>query len=140
MPKTRPILLLAVAFAFPVAGCGDDDNEGETNAAATTVETGATTGAEAAPSAPSGEAVRSGKVAMADFAFQPATVTIQAGGKVTWRNEGARPHTATAEDGSFDTGTVDPGKLKSASFKAPGAFTYICQIHPQMMGTVEVVD
>jgi plastocyanin len=68
-------------------------------------------------------------------------VTIQAGGKVIWQNEGEAPHTATADDGSFDTGTVDPGKLKSeaAAFKEPGSFSYICEIHPQMKGTVEVV-
>jgi plastocyanin len=49
-------------------------------------------------------------------------------------------HTATADDGSFDTGTIDEGKLKSETFKQPGTFTYHCEIHPQMHGTIEVVE
>ena len=78
---------------------------------------------------------------MVDFSFEGATVTIQAGGKVTWKNMGQTPHTATADDGSFDTGTVDPGKLKAETkaFKQPGTFAYHCTIHPQMHGTVVVV-
>ena len=61
-------------------------------------------------------------------------------GKVTWQNEDTAPHTATADDGSFDTGTIEKGKLGSATFKEPGTFTYHCEIHPTMHGTVEVVE
>ncbi|HEY8082539.1 MAG TPA: cupredoxin family copper-binding protein [Solirubrobacterales bacterium] len=74
------------------------------------------------------------------FAYDPDPVTIQVGGKVTWLNEDAEPHTATAEDGAFDTGVLEEGKLKSESFKEAGTFTYVCTIHPGMNGTVEVVE
>jgi plastocyanin len=50
------------------------------------------------------------------------------------------PHTATADDGSFDTGPLEEGKLKSETFKRAGTFTYHCAIHPSMHGTVEVVE
>jgi len=90
--------------------------------------------------APSGEAVRSAKVEIEDFGYNPDPVTIAAGGKVTWINRDSAPHTATAGDGSFDTGTLEEGKLKSESFKEPGTFDYICSIHPEMHGTVEVVE
>ena len=66
-------------------------------------------------------------------------VTIEEGGKVIWQNEDSAPHTATADDGSFDTGTLEEGKLKSENFKEAGTYTYICSIHPDMHGTVEVV-
>jgi plastocyanin len=133
------VLLASALLALGLVACGGDDDD------TTVVETETTTTEETQPEtnapAPSGEAVRSAKVEMIDFSFEPATVTIQAGGKVTWQNEGEAPHTATADDGAFDTGTVDPGKLKSetAAFKEPGSFSYICEIHPQMKGTVEVV-
>ena len=65
---------------------------------------------------------------------------IQVGGKVTWINQDSAPHTATADDGSFDTGTLAEGKLKSETFRQPGTYTYICQIHPTMHGTLEVVE
>lgn len=143
MNNFRALLLVSALLAIGLVACGGDD-DGDT----TVVEeqTTATTTEGAAPEtnapAPSGEAVRSAKVEMVDFSFEPPTVTIQAGGKVIWQNEGEAPHTATADAGSFDTGTVDPGKLKSetAAFKKPGTFSYICEIHPQMKATVEVVQ
>lgn len=148
-----PVILTCAAFGlFGIAGCGDDDDgdSGSASIATTdTTETETTTEAENeagddsaaggnAP-APSGDAVRSVKVEIVDFAYDPDPVTIEEGGKVIWQNEDSEPHTATAEDGSFDTGTLEEGKLKSESFKEPGTYAYICSIHPDMQGTVEVV-
>ena len=90
--------------------------------------------------APSGEARRSEKVEIVEFTYEPDPVVVAAGGKVIWQNEDTAPHTATADDGSFDTGTLEKGKPKSETFKEPGTFTYFCQIHPTMHGTVEVID
>ena len=39
-------------------------------------------------------------------------------------------------DGSFDTGTLDKGKLKSETFKEAGTYPYFCEIHPTMHGSV----
>jgi plastocyanin len=131
--------LLGLALFLPACGGGDDTTaaQGGTDTTATK-QTQPTTN----PPAPSGEAVRSAKVEMVDFSFKPTTVTIQAGGKVIWQNEGQVAHTATANDGSFDTGTVQPGKLASEAetFKTPGTISYHCTIHPQMTGTIKVVE
>jgi plastocyanin len=78
-------------------------------------------------------------VQMKDFLFSPATVTVHVGDLITWRNTGKAPHTATADDGSFDTGTVTPGQSASHMFTRPGTFTYYCTIHPNMKGTVRVL-
>ncbi len=64
---------------------------------------------------------------------------IEEGGKVIWVNRDSAPHTATADDGSFDTGTIETDKLKSESFKQSGTYAYFCEIHPDMHGTIEVV-
>ncbi len=120
------VLAICAALALAAAGCGDDD-EGDT-------------GAGGSAPAPSGDAVRSEKVEIVDFSYDPDPVTIETGGKVTWINRDAEPHTATADDGSFDTGTLDEGKLGSESFKEPGTYAYTCTIHPEMQGTLEVVD
>jgi hypothetical protein len=77
---------------------------------------------------------------MEDFFFSPASVTVHAGDLVTWHNNGKQPHTATADDGSFDTGTVTAGGSASHLFTTPGTFTYICTIHPNMKGTVRVLS
>lgn len=127
--------------AVGAAGCGGGDDSGSTatteSSAAT--EAGDDSSANGNAAAPSGNAVRSAKVEIVDFAYDPDPVTIEEGGKVIWLNKDSAPHTATAEDGSFDTGTLEEGKLKSESFKQPGTYEYICSIHPQMHGTVEVV-
>jgi plastocyanin len=78
-------------------------------------------------------------VSMVDFAFQPSSVQVTAGSSVTWSNNGAEPHTATAGDGSFDTGEVGPGSSASVSFDQAGTFSYFCSIHPDMTGGVTVL-
>ncbi len=125
------LILLTLAFAA-CGDSGDDTTEGE--ATTTTSEPSGN-----AP-APSGEAVRAAKVKIVEFTYVPDPVTIQVGGKVTWQNEDTAPHTATADDGSFDTGTLERGKIKSETFKQAGTFPYFCEIHPTMRGTVEVVE
>lgn len=126
-----PVLLVLV---LALSACGGGDSSDSASTAATTEsEAGSTP-------APSGEASRSEKVKIVEFAYGPDPVTVQVGGKVIWLNEDTAPHTATADDGSFDTGTLERGKLKSETFKRAGTFTYFCEIHPTMHGTVEVVD
>lgn len=78
-------------------------------------------------------------VAITDYAFTPATITVHPGDKVTWNNGDSVPHTATALDGkSFDTGTIDPGSSASVTFSRPGTYEYRCAIHPDMHGAVDV--
>jgi plastocyanin len=131
-------VLIAMAFGLSACGGGDDgDTSTVTEPAESSTEE---SGSNANAPAPSGEARRAEKVEIADFAYAPDPVTVQVGGKVTWLNQDSAPHTATAEDGSFDTGTLEEGKLKSETFKQPGTYAYICQIHPDMHGVVEVVE
>jgi plastocyanin len=143
-----PVLCVVLVLAvLGVAGCGGGDDDGDSSSATVTETSGsgeATTeagddSAGGSAPAPSGDAALSEKVEIVDFAYDPDPVTIEEGGKVTWQNEDSAPHTATADDGSFDTGTLDEGKLKSETFKEPGTYAYICTVHPDMHGTVEVV-
>ena len=57
---------------------------------------------------------------------------------MTWVNEGPSSHSATADDGSFDTGVFPEGESRSVTFEDVGTFTYICTPHPDMEGTVIV--
>ncbi|MCW2987807.1 MAG: plastocyanin [Solirubrobacterales bacterium] len=127
-------VLIALAFALAACGSSGDSTSTAGESSATTTEAGGN-----AP-APSGKAARAAKVKIVEFVYGPDPVTVQVGGKVTWQNEDIAPHTATADDGSFDTGTIEQGKIKSETFKQPGTFTYFCEIHPTMHGTVEVVE
>jgi plastocyanin len=75
---------------------------------------------------------------ISDFKFTPGTLTIHIGDSVTWTNDGPTDHTATANDGSFDTGTLKKGQSASHTFTKAGTFAYICAIHPFMKGTIVV--
>jgi plastocyanin len=77
-------------------------------------------------------------VSIVNFAFDPAELTVPAGTTVTWENTDTAPHTATAEDGSFDTGRIDQNASASVTFDEPGTFAYVCSFHPNMMGTITV--
>lgn len=141
--KPKALLLaFLVAIALGISACGDDDDD-DTTAPATTEETTEaedTTEAGGAVPPPSGEAARAEKVKIVEFTYQPDPVEVRVGGKVVWQNEDSAPHTATADDGSFDTGTIEQGKLGSETFKEAGSYPYFCEIHPDMRGTVEVVE
>jgi len=77
-------------------------------------------------------------VEIKDFAFLPATIAITTGTTVTWTNNDAVAHTATADDGSFNSGNLDPGQRFSFTFDRPGTYAYICSYHPFMKGTITV--
>lgn len=79
-------------------------------------------------------------VDVVDFAFEPGTLTVPVGTTVTWTNRGERPHTITADDGSFDSGRLDPGEEFSFTFDTAGSFTYFCGFHPDMQGEIVVTD
>ena len=77
-------------------------------------------------------------VAISGFSYSPASVTVNVGDTVTWTNSGAQAHTATADDGSWDTGNIAGGGTDAVTFATAGTFPYHCDIHPQMTGTVTV--
>src|SRR5215213_1494896 len=77
-------------------------------------------------------------VSIKDFSFSPAQITVPQGTTVTWTNEGPSPHTTTADDGSWDSGTLQQGEDFSFTFDQPGTYTYHCSIHPDMTATVKV--
>jgi plastocyanin len=146
--SSKPLLaaaLVALSLGLVACGGGGSDSsatEAETAPSASEEEggSGEAEGAAESEAAPSGEAAKAEKVEIVEFTYEPDPVVVQVGGKVIWQNQDTAPHTATADDGSFDTGTIEKGKLGSVTFKEPGTFTYICAIHPTMHGTVEVVE
>jgi plastocyanin len=78
------------------------------------------------------------EVEIYDFEFEPADLSVAVGTTVTWVNEGPSDHTVTADDGSFDSGTITAGSSFANTFDTAGTFTYHCTIHPEMTGTITV--
>ena len=78
------------------------------------------------------------KVDVKDFKFMPPTVTVAKGSTITWANSDSADHTATADDKSFDTGTLKMGDTKSETLDQAGTFAYTCVFHPFMKGRIVV--
>jgi hypothetical protein len=68
----------------------------------------------------------------------PPTLTVPVGSTVTWVNIGTTPHTATADDGSFDI-LLNPGESLGYTFATPGSYAYYCQFHGAPGGVVGMV-
>jgi plastocyanin len=80
--------------------------------------------------------------------FDPAAITVQTGSTIVFANVGGKPHTLTADDGTFDSGVVTPGAEggrfagtnASIVLRKPGTFAFHCEVHPAAMkGTLTVV-
>lgn len=77
-------------------------------------------------------------VTIVDFSFMPSSMTITAGDTVRWTNQDAAPHTATSDNGVWDSGTLTTGNSYMRAFDDPGDFPYHCTIHPSMMASLTV--
>jgi plastocyanin len=104
-----------------------------TEAAPTVAPTEAPVPTEA-PASPSAAAA----VTIQNFAFSPVSLEVAAGTTVTWTNNDGTAHSATADDGSWDTGSIAPGDSASITFDTPGTYTYHCMFHPSMTATIVV--
>ena len=93
---------------------------------------------EFGPRASVAAAPNANEIVIQDFSFQPATLTVRVGTKVTWVNRDDDPHTATATDKRFNSKTLDTGDQFSFEFKEPGTYNYYCALHPKMTGQVIV--
>jgi plastocyanin len=103
-------------------------------------------GASSAPStaptpAPAGSttvSISSGTSTQTTTAFGANPLTIAAGTTISWVNDDSTAHTSTAEGQQWASGNIPPGGRFNFAFASPGRFTYRCQIHPNMVGTIVV--
>ncbi len=74
-----------------------------------------------------------------NMSFSPNPSTAKVGQKVAWRNSGGTTHTATADGGAFDTGSIANGGTSGLiAMGTAGSFSYHCSFHPTMVGTLNV--
>jgi plastocyanin len=94
----------------------------------------ATTPAESTTPAPNSTTT----VDIRDHAFNPAQLNVAPGTTVTFVNNDTEPHTATADNGLFDTGVLEPGSSFDVFFDGSGTVPYHCELHPDMQGSIVV--
>ncbi|MEO7222432.1 MAG: plastocyanin/azurin family copper-binding protein [Devosia sp.] len=85
-------------------------------------------------------ATDSAEVSLLDDRFEPRTITVAAGTRVTWLNRGRGWHSVAAFDGSFESGKISPGERYQFNFTSAGTFRYLCKHHAMqgMIGTITV--
>ena len=71
-------------------------------------------------------------IVIADMKFVPETLTVEPGDTIVWVNKDFFPHTATAQDKSFDSRDIAMNKSWKYIATKKGAFPYICKLHPTM--------
>jgi len=74
------------------------------------------------------------------FTFDPIVLEIAVGDTVTWHNHDHAPHTASSEDGIWDSEALTHDASFARTFSEPGQFEYFCAFHPHMAGVVIVSD
>jgi plastocyanin len=98
------------------------------------------TGGPAARGAEPAPVADPNRVVIDNFAFNPTTLTVAAGTRVSWVNRDDVPHTATstAKPRLFDSGALDTDAQFSHVFTTPGTYPYFCAVHPRMAGQIVV--
>jgi plastocyanin len=69
-------------------------------------------------------------------AVKPMHLDVLTGETVTWTNDSVRPHTVTADDGSFDSGRLPPTTMFARQFTTAAEVPYHCSLHPFIRGVV----
>jgi plastocyanin len=76
------------------------------------------------------------KAGMRNLAFTPAKIETAVGTTVAWTNDDQLAHSVTADDGSWDSGLIEPGSTWRRTFDKPGTYNFHCTPHPFMKGAV----
>ena len=77
-------------------------------------------------------------ISIKDSYFSVSSLSVSSGTTVTWTNNGANTHTVTADDNSFNSGDILPGKTFSKTFSTAGTFNYHCKYHSVMKASIVV--
>jgi plastocyanin len=131
--KLLAVPVLALLMFASLSACGGSG--GGYGSASATATPGSSGGAATTTPAAAGGA-STVKVSIANFAFDPASVTIKAGDAVEWTNNDSATHTVVGS--GWESGSLGNGATFSHTFTEKGTFDYKCSIHPSMKGTVVV--
>jgi plastocyanin len=135
MKKILPIIIVIVLVALAaVVALGRNKPETSTNNTSQPSNASSTNDTTTQP-------VNTDSVSIKDMTFSPASITVKKGTTVTWTNQDGTSHTVTADgDNGPESGTLTDGKSYSFTFNSAGTFTYHCNFHSSMQGTVTVTE
>jgi plastocyanin len=78
-------------------------------------------------------------IVIKEFAFNPPTLKVKSGEKITWINHDDEPHTVVSVGKKFQkSSALDTDQEFTIAVGAPGTYEYFCSVHPKMTGTIVV--
>ncbi|HEX8221869.1 MAG TPA: cupredoxin family copper-binding protein [Chloroflexia bacterium] len=77
-------------------------------------------------------------VNIVNFKFDPGTLTVDVGTKVTWTQLDETIHDSTSKTKVWSSPILNKGDKYSYTFTKAGTYEYWCSIHPEMLGRVVV--
>jgi plastocyanin len=80
--------------------------------------------------------VAANTITIQNFTFNPGTLTVSQGAKVTWINQDPTTHKIKSD--TFNSSDLNQGNTFDFTFTTKGTFDYSCAIHPSMTGKIVV--
>lgn len=77
-------------------------------------------------------------VEITKFQFHLQQLLVKPGDTIIWKNLDIVSHTASADDDSWDTGTIPKDKSISLVVTKDMAGDYFCRFHPHMKAKLEI--
>ena len=82
--------------------------------------------------------VESRTIRIVGMQFEPAELIVKRGTRIVWINDDVFPHTATAADKAFDSGSIAASSSWTYLATRSGTHEYVCALHPTMKGRLIV--
>lgn len=131
MQRFLPLPLLLAVGALALAGCGDGGSDTDS----TSSSGGSTAAADGAATTAGGGV----EVTMKGIAYNPATISVRPGTRITWVNDDDVLHDVVSTDGeSIESRLFPKGDTFSFTPTRAGTIHYVCTIHPGMEGNITV--
>lgn len=131
--KQRNFLIVTLSISILFFSCSKGDSGLAERNNATIHTAGAT------PITGNPQANYATRITIQNSAFTPSEVTVMVSGSILWINNDDVVHTVTADDGSFDSGDIQPGGSFGWTFTQIGPHPYHCRYHLEMTGLVKCV-
>ena len=124
-------LAAVLVIAVGVAACGGYNSSPSAPSSPSAAPT-------PAPSGSTTVTIPGGASTQTSTAFGANPLTISAGTTISWVNGDNTTHTSAGDGNQWASGNIPPGGRFNFTFATAGRFTYHCQIHPNMVGTIVV--
>ena len=133
--KQKNFLTIALALSILFFSCSKDEGSLAESENGRVHATGSGT-----PISASGTPINyTARITIQNSTFTPSEVTVMVGGSILWVNSDKMVHTVTADDGSFDSGDLQPEASFGFTFNTVGPHPYHCKYHSEMTGLVKSV-